>query len=60
MEYFVDLDVSRQSCALCIVGGYRKVCMERESRCDFDGNANCLNAFGYPIVRIDFEAGALS
>lgn len=60
MEYFVGLDVSLRSCALCIVDGRGKVCMERELPCEVDEIANCLNAFGAPIVRIGFEAGALS
>lgn len=60
MEYFVGLDVSLRSCALCIVDGRGKVCMERELPCEVDEIVNCLNAFGHPIVRIGFEAGALS
>ena len=60
MEYFVGLDVSLRSCALCIVDGRGKVCMERELPCEVDDIAGCLNTFGYPIARIGFEAGALS
>ncbi|APO87480.1 MULTISPECIES: IS110 family transposase [Marivivens] len=60
MEYFVGLDVSLRSCALCILDGRGKVCMERELPCEVDEIVNCLNAFGHPIVRIGFEAGALS
>lgn len=60
MEYFVGLDVSLRSCALCIVDGRGKACMERELPCEVDEIANCLNTFGAPIVRIGFEAGALS
>lgn len=60
MEYFVGLDVSLRSCAVCILDGRGKVCMERELPCEVDEIVNCLNAFGHPIVRIGFEAGALS
>lgn len=60
MEYFVGLDVSLRSCALCIVDGRGKVCIERDLACEVDEIAGCLHAFGHPIERIGFEAGALS
>ena len=59
MEYFVGLDVSLRSCALYTVDRRGKVCMEQELPCEVDDIAGCLNAFGYPIARIGFEAGAL-
>ena len=60
MEYFVGLDVSLRSVALCIVDARSTVCMERELLCEIDDIADCLNAFEHPIERIGFEAGALS
>lgn len=60
MDYFVGLDVSLRSVALCIVDTRGKVCMERELPCEVRDIADCLNAFEHPIERIAFEAGALS
>ncbi|NDR57928.1 IS110 family transposase [Pseudoruegeria sp. M32A2M] len=60
MEYFVGLDVSLRSCALCVVDGRGKVCLERELPCEVDDIAGCLDTFGHPIARIGFEAGTLS
>lgn len=60
MDYFVGLDVSLRSVALCIVDARGKVCMERELPCEVHDIADCLNAFEHPIERIGFEAGSLS
>ncbi|MEM6759981.1 MAG: transposase [Pseudomonadota bacterium] len=60
MEYFVGLDVSLRSCALCILNGRSKVCMESELPWGVDDIAGCLNAFDCAIARIGFKAGALS
>ncbi|NDR55904.1 IS110 family transposase [Pseudoruegeria sp. M32A2M] len=60
MEYFVGLDVSLRSCALCVVDGRGKVFLERELPCEVDDIAGCLDTFGHPIARIGFEAGTLS
>lgn len=60
MEFFVGLDVSLRSCALCVVDAQGRVCLERELPCEVGVIASCLDAFGHPIARIGFEAGALS
>ena len=60
MDYFVGLDVSLRSVALCIVDARGKVCLERELPCEVDDIADCLDAFEHSIERIGFEAGALS
>ncbi|WP_156461658.1 IS110 family transposase, partial [Aliiruegeria sabulilitoris] len=60
MEYFVGLDVSLRSCALCVVDGRGKVCLERELPCEVDDIAGCLDTVGHPIARSGFEAGTLS
>jgi transposase len=60
MEYFVGLDVSLRSCALCIVDGRGKVHLERELPCEVKDIATCLKMFGHPVERVGFEAGALS
>ena len=60
MEYFVGLDVSLRSCALCIVDTKGNVVLERELACEVDDFAECLSAFQYPIERVGFEAGTMS
>ncbi|MEG3663475.1 IS110 family transposase, partial [Celeribacter halophilus] len=60
MEYYVGLDVSLRSCALCIVDNKGKVYLERELPCEVEDIADCLAAFEHPIKRVGFEAGAMS
>ncbi|MEO9517080.1 MAG: IS110 family transposase [Paracoccaceae bacterium] len=60
MEYYVGLDVSLRSCALCIVDNKGGVCLERELACEVDDIVDCLAAFELPIKRVGFEAGAMS
>jgi transposase len=60
MEYFVGLDVSLWSCALCIVDAKGNVILERELPCDVADIAQCLTRLPHPIERIGFEAGTMS
>ena len=60
MEYFVGLDVSLRSCALCIVDGKGTVLLERELPCEVKAIAECLAGFPHPIERVGFEAGTMS
>lgn len=60
MDYYVGLDVSLRSCALCIVDTKGNVVLERELACEVDGIVECLSKFEFPIERIGFEAGTMS
>ncbi|WIY26334.1 IS110 family transposase [Parasedimentitalea psychrophila] len=60
MDYFVGLDVSLRSCALCVVDTKGKVVLERELACEVDDIAAYLSDFEFPIDRIDLEAGTMS
>jgi transposase len=60
MEYFVGLDVSLRSCALCVVDGKGTVLLERELPCEVSDIAECLASFPHPIERVGFEAGTMS
>ena len=60
MDYFVGLDVSLRSCALCLVDAKGKVVLERELACEVDDIAACLSDFEFPIERIGLEAGTMS
>ncbi|MFT6169868.1 MAG: hypothetical protein ACJAR9_001992 [Celeribacter sp.] len=60
MEYYVGLDVSLRSCALCIVDSKGTVLFERELPCEVSDIAECLDACPHPIERVGFNAGAMS
>ncbi|WOI33093.1 IS110 family transposase [Tritonibacter scottomollicae] len=60
MDYFVGLDVSFRSCALCVVDTKGKVVLERELVCEVNDIAACLCDFEFPIERIGLEAGTMS
>ena len=60
MDYFVGLDVSLRSCAVCIVDGKGTVLFERELPCEVGDIAACLAGFPYAIDRVGFEAGTMS
>jgi len=60
MDYFVGLDVSLRSCALCIVDTKGNVVLERELACEVDDIAECLSEFEFPIERVGLEAGTMS
>lgn len=60
MEYYVGLDVSLRSCALCVVDSKGTVLFERELPCEVGDIAECLLEFPHPIERVGFEAGSMS
>ena len=60
MEYYVGLDVSLRSCALCVVDTKGKALLERELPCEVEDIAECLADFKHPIERVGFEAGTMS
>ncbi|MGJ8570220.1 MAG: IS110 family transposase [Hoeflea sp.] len=60
MDYYVGLDVSLRSCALCIVDTKGTVVLERELACEIDCIIECLSDFEFPIERIGFEVGTMS
>lgn len=60
MEYFVGLDVSLRSCALCVVDSKGTMLRERELLCEVSDIAECLSLFPHPDERVGFEAGTMS
>ncbi|MFT6659161.1 IS110 family transposase [Maritalea sp.] len=60
MEYFVGLDVSLRSCAICVVDTKGNLVFERELACEVDGIVKCLSSLDFRIERVGFEAGTLS
>ncbi len=60
MDYFVGLDISLRSCALCIVDTKGNVLLERELTCEVNDITECLSEFEFPIERVGLEAGTMS
>lgn len=60
MSYFVGLDVSLRSVALCVVDTEGDIVLERALDCEVDAIDACLSKFGNPITKIGFEAGVMS
>ncbi len=60
MDYFVGLDISLRSCALCIVDTKGNVLLERELACEVNDITECLSEFEFPIERVGLEAGTMS
>ena len=60
MEYFVGLDVSLRSCAICVVDGKDAVLHERDPPCEIEEIAGYLAALPISVERIGFESGTLS
>ncbi len=60
MNYYVGIDVSLRSCAVCIVDVKGKVLFEQEMPCEIEDISECLAGFPHEIERVGFEAGTLS
>lgn len=60
MTYFVGLDVSLRSVALCVVDTEGAIVFERALDCDVEAIDMCLRKFGKPIAKLGFEAGTMS
>jgi transposase len=60
MDYYVGIDVSLRSCALCIVDAKGTVLLEHELPCEVSDIAECLARFPHPIEWVGFEAGTMS
>ena len=60
MNYYVGLDVSLRSVALCIVNCEGDIILERSLDCEVDAIDACLRKFAQPIIKLGFEAGVMS
>ena len=60
MEYFVGLDVSLRSVAVCVIDADGRKVIERSVACEIDDISGCLADFAACDLRIGFEAGAMS
>ncbi|MCA0927094.1 IS110 family RNA-guided transposase [Ruegeria profundi] len=60
MDYFVGLDVSLRSAAVCVIDGDGRTVLERTVACEIDDISECLADLPACNLRIGFEAGAMS
>lgn len=60
MDYFVGLDVSLRSIAVCVIDAGGQVVFERSIDCEIEDIRQCLAGFAASDLRIGFEAGAMS
>lgn len=60
MDYFVGLDVSLRSVAVCVIDGDGRTVFERSVACEIDAISGCLSDLPANGLRIGFEAGAMS
>jgi len=60
MNYFVGLDVSLRSVALCVIDGEGAIVLERTLDCEVEAIDACLDKFGKQITKLGFEAGTMS
>jgi len=60
MSYFVGLDVSLRSVALCVVDSNGDIVLERALDCEVEAIDGYLREFDKPIKKLGFEAGVMS
>ena len=60
MDYYVGLDVSLRSVAVCVIDEDGRTVFERSFACDIDAISGCLSDLPADDLRIGFEAGAMS
>ena len=60
MSYFVGLDVSLRSVALCVVDADGDIVLERTLDCEVEAIDDYLRKFGEPLTKLGFEAGVMS
>lgn len=60
MDYFVGLDVSLRSVAICVIDAEGNALLERSAACEIEDITQCLVRFPSSGLRIGFEAGAMS
>ena len=60
MDYYVGLDVSLRTVAICVIDAEGQHIFERSVECEIDDIVRCLQDFPVATMRIGFEAGAMS
>lgn len=60
MDYYVGLDVSLRSVAVCVVDADGKHVFESTVECEIEDIVRCLEDLPVSTMRIGFESGAMS
>ena len=60
MSYFVGLDVSLRSVAVCAIDVDGNICREQSVSFEIDQIVDCLQALDHPVDKVGFEAGVMS
>lgn len=60
MDYYVGLDVSLRSVAVCVIDGDGQTVLERSVSCEIEEISGCLADLPVGDLWIGFEAGAMS
>ena len=60
MDYYVGLDVSLRSVAVCVIDTDGKRIFESSVDCEIDAIAQCLEVLPAADLRVGFETGAMS
>lgn len=60
MEYYVGLDVSLRTVAICVIDADGKLIFERSVACEIEDIVDCLRDVPTTALRIGFEAGPMS
>lgn len=60
MDYYVGLDVSLRSIAVCVIDREGRAVLDHSVACEIDDIRHCLSSFPSAGLRIGFEAGAMS
>ncbi|KKM83700.1 hypothetical protein LCGC14_1306640 [marine sediment metagenome] len=60
MDYYVGLDVSLRTVAVCVIDTGGKLVFERSVACEIEDIVHCLRDLPKPVMQIGFEAGAMS
>ena len=60
MDYYVGLDVSLRSVAVCVIDSDGKAVLEGSVPCEIEDISQCLLSLRATELRIGFEAGAMN
>ena len=60
MSYFVGLDVSLRSVAICVIDSGGQIVVEQSVDCEVEAIDECLGRLNQPISKVGFEAGVMS
>ena len=60
MSYFVGLDVSLRSVAVCVIDEDGQIVLEQSVDCEAEAINFCLRKFKDQITKVGFEAGVMS